>query len=155
MKVRKKAAIEYWLTAASLTLAVAILVVILGAEGGFADRVEKAAVQAQGDVVRIVVPDVEIPNRPVKTYKVFLPSELEAVRESVTMGQDVAGFHGFHLLTPLMAVLGGQPGQGEIWQVVRIRRAATLLCSCYSQLLQDNGPQGKRRAPLGSRRRGR
>lgn len=113
MKVRKKAAIEYWLTAASLTLAVAILVVILGAEGGFADRVEKAAVQAQGDVVRIVVPDVEIPNRPVKTYKVFLPSELEAVRESVTMGQDVAGFHGFHLLTPLMAVLGGQPGQGE------------------------------------------
>ena len=139
MKVRKKAAIEYWLTAASLTLAVAILVVILGAEGGFADRVEKAAVQAQGDVVRIVVPDVEIPNRPVKTYKVFLPSELEAVRESVTMGQDVAGSTVSTCLPHLWLSWVDSPAKERRQLASRPNSTGRYsLCSCYSQLLQDN-----------------
>jgi len=92
MRSRLTATAEFWLTVSSLAMAVCMLVVILGVQGGFSDRIEKARVQARGDVVRICFKDIPMEGQPGKVgYKVrvFSYDEFLTVAARVTMGQEI------------------------------------------------------------------
>jgi len=98
LRAKRKATAEYRLTVAGLALAVATLIVVLGVDGGFADRVETARLAAGNDIVRIVslasmkVVDGRLRLRPLSV------SDYDAVLEGVSLGQEVALFSGFFML---------------------------------------------------------
>lgn len=91
MGVRRSATAEFWLTVGSLSLAVCILVVILGAEGGFADRIEQARMSARGDVVRIrPLPITKQDAQGRETFEIVDAAKLEVILSKTTMGQEIA-----------------------------------------------------------------
>jgi putative ABC transport system permease protein len=101
LRAKRKATAEYRLTVAGLALAVATLIVVLGVDGGFADKVETARLAAGDDIVRIMSLTGPKMKEGRLTVRPLSALDYDAVLEGITMGQEVALFSGFSMLNAL------------------------------------------------------